>query len=388
MAHSSLSSVADGSTNIFTVDFPYINKAYVKVYKDGALVDPSTLTWPSAGQVQLPDAAASLAGKTILRKRESPLDAALATFLAGPLDVTALNTVISQMLHLAVEARDGYSSSSVTWRGAWSGTYSYVINDIASYGGSSYRSLVSDNLNVTPGTDAAKWQIVASKGDVGTTAWGDLTGVPATFPPSAHNHDSSYYTEAEVNTLLGGKADKSGATFTGAILSPAGTAAAPSLAAAGDVDTGVYYPAPNEMAVATGGVERLRIDSTGAFNSFFDQFMAANKGYKLRDTTGAWASGSAGGLLLQGGGGVLFLDSYGGAIQFRGASFVSLGNLTSTLATFNSVKVSSFTVAGLPSASTYGAGAVIYVSNEAGGATIAFSDGTNWRRVIDRAVVA
>lgn len=47
----------------------------------------------------------------------------------------------------------------------------------------------------------------------------------------------------------------------------------------------------------------------------------------------------------------------------------------------------SYTVATLPTASTYPRG-VIYVSNETGGATIAFSDGTNWRRVQDRAIVS
>ncbi len=46
----------------------------------------------------------------------------------------------------------------------------------------------------------------------------------------------------------------------------------------------------------------------------------------------------------------------------------------------------SYTVAALPSAAT--AGQIIYVSNEAGGAVLAFSDGTNWRRVTDRAVVS
>jgi hypothetical protein len=45
-----------------------------------------------------------------------------------------------------------------------------------------------------------------------------------------------------------------------------------------------------------------------------------------------------------------------------------------------------YTVATLPSAET--AGQVIYVSNEAGGAVIAFADGTNWRRVTDRAIVS
>lgn len=33
-------------------------------------------------------------------------------------------------------------------------------------------------------------------------------------------------------------------------------------------------------------------------------------------------------------------------------------------------------------------GGLIYVSNESGGATVAFSDGTNWRRVQDRAIIS
>lgn len=46
----------------------------------------------------------------------------------------------------------------------------------------------------------------------------------------------------------------------------------------------------------------------------------------------------------------------------------------------------SYTVATVPSASVIGQ--LIYVSNETGGAVVAFSDGTNWRRVTDRAVVS
>ena len=51
------------------------------------------------------------------------------------------------------------------------------------------------------------------------------------------------------------------------------------------------------------------------------------------------------------------------------------------------IRVKSYLVAALPSAAA-GAGQVILVSNEAGGAVPAFSDGTNWRRVTDRAVVS
>ncbi len=51
-------------------------------------------------------------------------------------------------------------------------------------------------------------------------------------------------------------------------------------------------------------------------------------------------------------------------------------------------RVASYVKAALPSATSTGAGTMIYVTDDVGGATIAFSDGTAWRRVHDRAVVA
>lgn len=45
------------------------------------------------------------------------------------------------------------------------------------------------------------------------------------------------------------------------------------------------------------------------------------------------------------------------------------------------------TVANLPDPARY-PGRQVYVSNEAGGPVMAFSDGTDWRRVTDRAVVS
>jgi len=49
-------------------------------------------------------------------------------------------------------------------------------------------------------------------------------------------------------------------------------------------------------------------------------------------------------------------------------------------------KLRSYTVATLPAVGT--AGGMIFVSDEAGGSIPAFSDGTNWRRVTDRAIVS
>jgi len=50
------------------------------------------------------------------------------------------------------------------------------------------------------------------------------------------------------------------------------------------------------------------------------------------------------------------------------------------------VQLRAYTVATLPVATV--AGGLIYVSDETGGAVVAFSDGVAWRRVTDRAIVS
>ena len=53
------------------------------------------------------------------------------------------------------------------------------------------------------------------------------------------------------------------------------------------------------------------------------------------------------------------------------------------------IKVPTYTVATAPSASTAGAGTLVYVSNGAAGSPIlAFSDGTNWKRSDTGATIA
>ena len=63
------------------------------------------------------------------------------------------------------------------------------------------------------------------------------------------------------------------------------------------------------------------------------------------------------------------------------ASTTFSGPVTSTDGFIGDIKVPTYTVASAPSASTAGAGTLIYVSNgAAGSAILAFSDGTNWKR--------
>lgn len=53
----------------------------------------------------------------------------------------------------------------------------------------------------------------------------------------------------------------------------------------------------------------------------------------------------------------------------------------------NKLSLPSYTVTTVPDA-TLSESHLIYVSDESGGATLAFSDGTNWRRVQDRAIIS
>lgn len=88
--------------------------------------------------------------------------------------------------------------------------------------------------------------------------------------------------------------------------------------------------------------------------------------------------------------GSMYFDVISGNSMFfrmRSANTTPL-TITATAATYTvPVKLPSYTVAGMPSASTLGAGTMIYVSNATGGAVMAFSNGTNWLRCDTSAIV-
>lgn len=78
------------------------------------------------------------------------------------------------------------------------------------------------------------------------------------------------------------------------------------------------------------------------------------------------------------GGWQVWVQDGGQTLRYTGSAW--------TAAAAAPVHLLSMTVATLPSATP--AGGIVYVSDESGGAVLAFSDGTNWRRVTDRAVVS
>ncbi len=116
--------------------------------------------------------------------------------------------------------------------------------------------------------------------------------------------------------------------------------------------------------------------------------------------TGSTVNSSGSGLELLGGGSAVIqgfnrsLGTYinlnfdGLSIQFRPSGSLRMAVNAQGVTATGSFKPSSYTVATLPSAGTHGAGAIVYCSDNVGGSTLVFSDGSNWRRVSDRAIAS
>lgn len=147
-----------------------------------------------------------------------------------------------------------------------------------------------------------------------------------------------------------------------------------------------------EMHFAFNGVSIARLNAFGLSTSPGKNFFITGDGGFISyndGATGAYMNSGAY-LQLQGRDYVRFDVYYSEKMRVLGNGNVGIGTATPacTLDVAGPIRCGSYTVATVPSASIAGAGAQIYVSNESGGAVLAFSDGTSWRRVTDRAVVS
>lgn len=105
----------------------------------------------------------------------------------------------------------------------------------------------------------------------------------------------------------------------------------------------------------------------------------------LPDTTTTYTDGE--GRSRTGDDGVTGANALIATIQHLWSVLSGATQSTTTLPDLEAVCVPEVTVATLPTASEW-TGGMVYVSDETGGAIIAFSDGSDWRRVTDRAVVS
>jgi hypothetical protein len=132
-------------------------------------------------------------------------------------------------------------------------------------GGSATASITglapSQVLNLGIPTGATGTITTAGSGSVGT----------ATVAPPGDPDTGIYFPAANqvavttggTQALLLASGAVSNPTFTGVASFPDGSAAAPSITNTGDLNTGLHFPDADTVAVSTGGTERLRVTSAG-----------------------------------------------------------------------------------------------------------------------------
>jgi hypothetical protein len=123
---------------------------------------------------------------------------------------------------------------------------------------------INDTLDVTG-------PILNSTGNVYVNDTLEVNSGSAATPAITFNGDTNtglYRIGADqlgiaTNGVLRFTLSTTGATVAFPVDVPLGTAAAPSLAFTGDLNTGLYSPGADQLSVATNGTERIRFDSTG-----------------------------------------------------------------------------------------------------------------------------
>ena len=78
------------------------------------------------------------------------------------------------------------------------------LSGVAVSGHTHKKADITDFPTSMPASDVSAWAKAATKPSY---AWSEITGKPSTFTPVSHTHDDRYYTESEINSKLGAKAE-------------------------------------------------------------------------------------------------------------------------------------------------------------------------------------
>jgi hypothetical protein len=126
-------------------------------------------------------------------------------------------------------------------------------------------TIVNANINSAAAIVDTKLATIATAGKVSNSA---TTATSAnTLSAIVARDGSGNFTAGTITAALTGAASsnvlKAGDTMTGALVVPLASASTPSLTFTGDLNTGIYSPGADQLAVSTGGTGRLFVNASG-----------------------------------------------------------------------------------------------------------------------------
>lgn len=153
------------------------------------------------------------------------------------------------------------------------------------------RALTASSLTLTTPLSAAN-------GGTGLTSLG--TGI-ATFlgTPTSANLAAAVTDETGTGALVFGTTP----TFTTSALFPAGTVSAPGIAASGDTNTGIYFPAADTIGFVEGGVQAMTLDASArlAINATSTSYrlLASDGSGNYWNGSSAWTGGNPAAIVIR-----------------------------------------------------------------------------------------
>ena len=141
----------------------------------------------------------------------------------------------------------------------------------AAFTGNTFTSPVisGGSINNTPiGATTANTGAFTTLSATGATTFSGATVVSGSLTANTFSSSGATITGGTINgTAIGGSTASTGAFTTlsasGVATFSAGTVSAPAITTTGDTNTGIYFPAADTIAFTEGGVESMRIDSSG-----------------------------------------------------------------------------------------------------------------------------
>ena len=205
-------------------------------------------------------------------------DFKLGTITAAGKVSNSATTATSANTASAIVARDasgnfsaGTITASLTGNASTVTTNANLTGDVTSVGNATAIAagvIVDADVNASAAIADTKLATIATAGKVSNSA---TTAASANTASAIVARDASgNFTAGTITAALTGAASsnvlKAGDTMTGALAVTAGTAALPGIAVSGDLNTGIYSPGADQLALSTGGTGRIIVDASGNVN--------------------------------------------------------------------------------------------------------------------------